>query len=368
MNDQQKGHCKHGEFILSEGCPECIAERLAAPPVSIVKVRYINRKTGEPEGGEYSYFTEEPLGIGFRVKAPTQNGFIEAVVTALDIPEAEIAVFKDRVKMIRAGSVMVRPVPEGVLDNIQGRLVVDEKESAEAGTLVADVVPNKDYKPSKYELGSPAEPDDLGPFDVVETAVIAIAPKRDDKVLDLYQEGVKLLKFAQARIISTNEDLKPATDDLAIIAKTKKALEDKKADYIGPIREHLTQVNDAFKELFFPFEEANRITRAKVKEFREIEQEKLALAQKEATAKGGEFTTELQAPVPDHTRTEMGTQGFQKVHKWEVVDFAAVPDQYKMIDAGKVTGVVKGSKGRIEIPGIRVWTDETVRINTKGEK
>ncbi|GAF94521.1 unnamed protein product, partial [marine sediment metagenome] len=24
---QEKGYCKHGEFILSEGCPQCIAER-----------------------------------------------------------------------------------------------------------------------------------------------------------------------------------------------------------------------------------------------------------------------------------------------------------------------------------------------------
>jgi len=25
----EKGHCKHGEFILTEGCPQCIAERRA---------------------------------------------------------------------------------------------------------------------------------------------------------------------------------------------------------------------------------------------------------------------------------------------------------------------------------------------------
>jgi len=25
--DKEKGHCKHGEFNLTEGCPQCIAER-----------------------------------------------------------------------------------------------------------------------------------------------------------------------------------------------------------------------------------------------------------------------------------------------------------------------------------------------------
>jgi len=355
-----------------DGCPECIAEqtRLGAAqksdsPVSIVKVRFVNHTTGEPEGREYTYFTAEPLGLGVNVKAPVRAGFTEAKVVAVNVPDTEIAAFRDKVKTIPAGSIMVRPAPD-----------------LDFGTPAPEIVVNQE--PVKAEDWNKAAAQEItaDPPPLVGTAVIAISPKADSTVLDLYQEGVRLHQFAQARVITDNEDLKPAVDDLAVIAKTKKALEEKKADYVGPIRQHLNQVNDAFKDFLRPFEEADRITRGQVKSFRDeqtrkaaevtrIEAEKLRLAQEEAALSGtGEHTQELGTavappPVPEHTRTDLGTQGFQKVYKWEVTDFAQVPDQYKVINSGMVTGVVKGSKGKITIPGIRVFEDETVRINTR---
>lgn len=422
MNEQPKGHCKHGEFDLAKGCPKCIAERREhcgssgiepvtaaqeAPPVSIVKVRYMNKTTGEPEGREYSYFTAEPLGLDFHVKAPTHHGFVEAIVTALDVPEAELAAFRDRVKTIPAGSIMVRPAPdifqgvpfgEGVVatasepsqeaesagksppslidkveiptvaqaaeegEHLQARLSLSEnasEETKEAAAVLEDITGGQ----IQVIQPDPALPDFLpAPLELLYTQVDRY-PHYD--LLRVCQEAIKLRDFAVARIILTNEDLKPATDDLSIIAKAKKVILEKKTEILAPFKAKVDVINQAFAQLLAPLEEADQINRDKVKEFRQIEQEKIALAQREAAAQGGEFTTELQTPVPEHTRTELGTQGFQKVYKWQVTDFAQVPDQYKMIDAGKVQGVVKGSKGTIEIPGIKVWADKTVRINTK---
>ena len=36
---EDKGHCRHGEFILREGCPECIAERRTAKLAEQVKAK-----------------------------------------------------------------------------------------------------------------------------------------------------------------------------------------------------------------------------------------------------------------------------------------------------------------------------------------
>jgi len=376
--EQKKGHCKHGEFILSEGCPECIREererREAAAlgeltveeeldhadiaETDIVKVRYFSESTGETSGREYSYFSEEPLKVGEVVQVPVRDRLQKAVVSAINVPESEIKRFRDQVKTIPAGSIFPGVRAPNLFDPPEPETALDQEEPSE---LEPEPAPAVEYENEKIELEAAIEAPE-GPSSM---ALILFTPEDHSAVTKLYQEGVRLQDYAQARIISKNADLKPATDDLAIIKKTKDALEEYMKTYVGPLQDQVKQVRAAFAELMAPFNEADILTRNKVREFRAIEQQKLALAQREAAAKGGEFTTELQEKVPDRTRTSQGTQGFQKVYKWEVTDFAKVPEQYKKVDEVKVGGVVRGSKGTIEIPGIRVWTEETVRINTK---
>jgi len=393
------GHCKHGEFNLAEGCPECIAESRSAidkameesgliafelKPESelvIVKVRYISESTGEESAREYSYFSIDPLNVGDKVTVPVRDRVQKAVVTAIDVPESEIEAFRDQVKTIPSGKRVAdaafrRSLLEGANEEARKEMGHEPKQTI----LDMDQVEKQWASGSAEMERQAAAVQEEPPKDPPGMNLVPFMTDDELAVRNLFQEGVKLLNFAQARIISTNEDLKPATDDLAIIKKTSTALEEYMKKYVGPIQDHLKEVRTAFGELLAPFKEADQLNRDKVKGFRNeqarkaaeaqrIEDEKLKLAQDEMRLKG-EHTQELGTaegppPVPDHTRTEMGTQGFQKVYKWEIIDFAQVPDQYKMPDAGKITGVVKGSKGTIEIPGIRIWTDEVVRINPK---
>lgn len=412
--ESTKGHCKHGEFNLLDGCPKCIAERrdtinkeahveafermagslginmgtpTANGPLSIVKVKYYSATTGELSSREYTYFAEEELALGDVVMVPVKDRIGKATVTTVNVPESEIEPFRDKVKTIPKGS----RVPQA--DNIQGHLVVDEKASKESGTLVGDIVPNPGpYGNQEFPPGV-AEPDNTiaTPEELEEPAVITraipvgmalvkVSTDDDLAVKQLYQEGLRLKHYADALVISANTDLKGVTNDLSLIAKLKKTLEEKRKEYVDPIRNHLAQVNAAFVEFLAPFESADQITRGKVKAFREdqnrkaaeaqaIEAEKRALAEREMKLKGETTvdlgTTQAPPPVPDRVRTDLGTQGFQKVHKWKVVDLALVPAEYKTIDAAKVQAVVKASKGTIIIPGIEIWTEEAVRINTK---
>ncbi|MDD3572969.1 MAG: hypothetical protein PHP07_08520, partial [Eubacteriales bacterium] len=111
-------------------------------------------------------------------------------------------------------------------EDIQGRLVADEKASAEAGTLVGDIVPNgpqanqeapgtaegdwKDVKPLGpiFDTSPDAPPaidpeniPDLGPFPPV-LALVKVKTDDDLAVYQLFQEGVRLKEFAQARVIT----------------------------------------------------------------------------------------------------------------------------------------------------------------------
>lgn len=213
------------------------------------------------------------------------------------------------------------------------------------------------------------------------TALIRVAPSSDQAVIALYTEGLKLKDYALARVILIDADLKPATEDLSIIAGLRKAIEEKRAEYTKPIRGHLDTVNEAFKQLIAPLVEADAVNRDKMKAYKaeldrkrreaeEIEAEKYKLAQREAALKGGEITAdltpvEMPAPALARIHTETGSSSFYKLPKWELVDKSLVPAEYLMVDAAKVTAVVKASKGTIVIPGIRIWMEDTLKVTLK---
>jgi hypothetical protein len=65
---------------------------------NIIKVKFL--KGGQAVGRDYTYFTPEPVEVGDTVDIDTGRGVAKGVVTFIDVPEAEIAPFKDRAKTI----------------------------------------------------------------------------------------------------------------------------------------------------------------------------------------------------------------------------------------------------------------------------
>jgi hypothetical protein len=72
--------------------------------MSLIKVKFL--KTGEPSGREYTYRSEVPVEVGDKVELPHAKPVMEIVpysqgiVTQIDVSEAEIEAFKDKVKTI----------------------------------------------------------------------------------------------------------------------------------------------------------------------------------------------------------------------------------------------------------------------------
>ena len=68
------------------------------------------------------------------------------------------------------------------------------------------------------------------------------------------------------------------------------------------------------------------------------------------------------APTPPaHYRTVAGDLGKAMVWKFEVMDFALLPDDYKTADMVKIRKVVIAGAS---IPGVRAWKEETLRVTT----
>jgi len=193
------------------------------------------------------------------------------------------------------------------------------------------------------------------------TVLVRIKPEANTEVMAFYNQAVGLRDFARARVITCNDDLKPANDDLIIIRKVKKAMEEKRKDYLKPFQDHVKETNEAYKTLMEPIEEADKITANKMLAFDAEQKRKI----REAELNNGEFTidlTPIEKPeaVPERVRTNMGSSGQRDNWKWEVVDFALVPDTYKMINPAVLTPTAKSYKDTRTIPGIRIYNEPII--------
>ncbi len=317
----------------------------------IVKVQYYT-DDGRLSDRAYTYFSEVPLKVGDIVTVPVRDTTAKAQVSAVDVPESEIAAFKDKVKTIPSSN----ELEFGANDL-----------PPTAPTTAANANPEPTFIP-----------DDSEAINVhIGTAVIKIQPESDITILTLLAEANRLRDYAIARVITTDADMSLAVNDLSIIAGIKKALTAKRAEYYKPIKAHLDTVSADFQTLLTPIEDADRITRDKWTAYRNeqarrkseadaINRAKEELAKREAMLNHGEITVDLtpvEAPSPIvRVQTEMGTAGIVKNRKYRVVDFAKLPDQYKIENSALLNKVVKA--GIPEIAGVEIYIEEGLRVSS----
>lgn len=205
-----------------------------------------------------------------------------------------------------------------------------------------------------------------------------INPQTDPEVMNFYNEAVKLKEYAEVRIITTAEDTKLATNDLSLIAKLKKAMESKRKDYLQPFNDHIKFVNETYKTLMSPVEQADKITRDKIMAYQreqariraeqeEINHLRMEAAQKEAALNNGEIKESVNLidviDVQKKVNADMGTLGTMKVRKFEVEDITKVPSEYLKVDEVAIGKLVRA--GIKSISGIRIWEEEVLKVNTR---
>lgn len=213
------------------------------------------------------------------------------------------------------------------------------------------------------------------------TTRIVQSPSPEIIIASLREQALGLLKYATERVIKTTEDTKSATEDLSIIRRSKKMLEEKRKEYVTPLNNQVKLINDAFKQVSDPLNQADKVISDKMLaytaeqerlrlEAEAINQAKIDLARREAELNQGEFTVDITPVeiVPEPTKriyTDIGTAGQRDNWAWEVEDINLVPREYLMINAGMLTPIVKASKGKLTIPGIRIFNKPILAVNTK---
>lgn len=214
-----------------------------------------------------------------------------------------------------------------------------------------------------------------------QTTALVKSPRDDTEVMAFYTEALGLQEYAEARVITTTEDLKPATDDLIIIAKVKKGMEGKRKGYVVPLQDQVKEFNNAFKILMAPIEEADRITQEKIlaygkeqnrkrAEQEEVNRLRMEAARKEAALNGGEISesvglVEVVPEAPRRVSTEMGTVGQRDSWKYEVIDFTLLPDEYKVPDTAMLNTIAKKHHDQKQIPGVRFYNEPILARNVR---
>ena len=215
---------------------------------------------------------------------------------------------------------------------------------------------------------------------MAEVYLIKNNPREDLAIMALYDEANKLLEYANNRVIATLDDTKAATNDLSLIAKLKKAMEAKRKDYLLPFQEHVKEVNDTYKLLMAPVEQADEVTRSKVTNFNreqeriKAEQEKInalrmEAATKEAALNNGEIKesvilVDVIQPVKK-VMADLASSGMRANWTYEVTDFAALPNEYKLPNTSMLNSLAKSIKDSRTIPGLRIYNDPTLAVRSK---
>jgi len=212
---------------------------------------------------------------------------------------------------------------------------------------------------------------------MVENTLLLQKPEANAEVVAFYNQSLQLKVQAEARVITSNEDLMPATDDLKIIGMVKKEMEGRRKAYLLPFQNHIKETNEAYNAIMEPIEQADKITRGKMLAFG-AEQERIRKEQAEINRKRQEAAeaeerllgkttepvnlVEVTPEVPLTTFTGDGAAGLTAHWKYEVIDFALVPDEYKMIDNAQLSAIAKRHHDTKQISGVRFYNEPIVSL------
>lgn len=178
-------------------------------------------------------------------------------------------------------------------------------------------------------------------------------------------------------VVEDNDSMEKAAAGVSLVRGFLKRIKEVQRKYVKPLKDHAKMIDGDAKKAAQPFKDAEaylvaQLTsyRGKIAEEKRADEERIRKEEEkrrkvlgvrirpEATA--AELAPTVEA-APEKVKTETGTINFRSVPKWELVNIAAVPREFLMVDRAKVTAAVKiDDDGKVPtIPGIRTWTEET---------
>jgi hypothetical protein len=196
----------------------------------------------------------------------------------------------------------------------------------------------------------------------------------------------KALEIAK---IETVEHEARATEFLSQIKRRAKLVKDKRDEYVKPLKSAVKNMENDFKTILLPLEQAESIVKQGVIAFRnseEIKAKELARKEAELAAKkamqeaSNEGTAEsvkeaqqavataitAQREAPKSVQASSGSMSFRTETRYEVMDYSLLPPAVisKVFDLAIQKGIVDQvvrfihKSGMTEIPGVKIWEEK----------
>jgi len=161
-----------------------------------------------------------------------------------------------------------------------------------------------------------------------------------------------------------------------------KMIEQKRKSFTAPLNKSLKEINNTFKQIKEPVEDAKRNLSQRLMDWRAAERQRIAEQQRKAEeearkrdekrrkiqeshAEKGHDTYELEPtkveePIPFEAQD---TTKIRKQWDFEIINGSAVPDEYKVIDTAKIRKAIFSARDKegipqIEIPGVNIFQKE----------
>jgi hypothetical protein len=202
--------------------------------------------------------------------------------------------------------------------------------------------------------------------------------ENDERVQDVVQGSLELVERAESIEITDDESDVVAAEFLAQVKTARKRVDELRHWFTDPLETQKKAIIARFKATDAPLEQAQKIVGGKHIAYQREKQEaarkeqerlrKMAEARQERAEKRAEEKgLEAPAPIipmptveapPKTIHTAAGAVTTRTVWRHEVIDFAALPEEYKVADEVKLGKVVRA--GVREIPGVRIFEEMVV--------
>jgi len=187
---------------------------------------------------------------------------------------------------------------------------------------------------------------------------------------------------AKALVVNSAESAKQATEMIGQVKRLAKAIDERRKEIIAEADSFVRFTNGQVKPLADELKDDEAILKRKLADYayqvelqrREIERKqneaRIELQRQidaEAKAKGVESVVIAPVAMPtrkEPVRSDSAVSSAVMVWKHEVIDAAAVPREYLMVDDAAIKAAVKA--GIRAIPGVRVFEDAEMRVRRVG--
>jgi len=202
---------------------------------------------------------------------------------------------------------------------------------------------------------------------------------------EIMESNVKpVVRNAELLVVENDAGLQIANKWLGEIKKAKKVIKDSLGVVVKKAHEAHKEAKRVENDVMTPLKEAENLIKAKMGKYyteqevkAEAERKRLSdiaeqerQAAEELASENPEEAVDLFAEVEVQHAMDVSMvssppklAGTSFVEKWSatVVDFNALPDEYKIANLSMLNQVARATKGKLDIPGVKMEVTKTVR-------